>query len=103
MVGFGLIHGLNFFNGQDIVTTIQQVIFAALAGGVYYTIFRKSGFLVVPMIIHWLWDFSLLTQGVSQLNQVAAASSSSLLVLVGIGATWVSYILLIPAVRNFQR
>jgi uncharacterized protein len=102
MVVFGFLHGLNIINGQDIVTTIQQVIFTALAGGVYYTIFRKSGFLVVPMILHGLWDFSLLTQGVSQLNHIAAASSVSPMVLVGLLATWIAYILLIPAARNFN-
>jgi membrane protease YdiL (CAAX protease family) len=102
MVVFGFLHGLNIINGQDIVTTIQQVIFTALAGGVYYTMFRKSGFLVVPMILHGLWDFSLLTQGVSQLNHIAAASSGSMMLLVGMLATWIAYILLIPAARNFN-
>jgi membrane protease YdiL (CAAX protease family) len=103
-VVFGLLHGLNIVNGQAVETTIQQIVFSALFGGVLYTIFRKTGFLVVLMILHALWDFSLLTQGTSQVNQIVAAASgtSSTLLLVATGASWLSYILLIPAVRNFN-
>lgn len=103
-VVFGCLHGLNILNGQAIILTIQQIVLTALTGGVFYAIFRKTGFLVVPMIIHALNDFSLLTQGTSQVNQMAAAASStsSLMQLVAIGATYLSYILLIPAIRNFN-
>ena len=60
---FGLFHGVNFFLGQNIVSTLQQVVFAAFIGAVFYMIFRKSGLLIVPMILHGLWDFSVFTRG----------------------------------------
>ena len=66
MVVFGCLHGLNIINGQALIPTIQQVILAGLTGGVFYTIYRKTGLLVVPMILHALMDFSILTIGTVQ-------------------------------------
>lgn len=60
---FALFHGVNFFLGQNIVSTLQQVAFAFFIGAVFYMIFRKSGLLIVPMILHGLWDFSVFTRG----------------------------------------
>ena len=51
MLVFGCIHGLNIINGQALVSTIQQIIFAGLLGGVLYTIFRKTVFWLYP----WLY------------------------------------------------
>ena len=61
MIVFALFHGINFLVGQNAITTLQQ-IFTGLAGGVFYTIFRKTGLLVVVMVLHGLFDFSLLSQ-----------------------------------------
>jgi uncharacterized protein len=93
MVVFGLFHGINFLLGQPVITTVQQMIFAGLAGGVFYTIFRKTGLLLVAMILHGLFDFSLLSQTMVQYALV------SLLVM---GASYLSYVLLLPAARNFN-
>jgi membrane protease YdiL (CAAX protease family) len=57
---FGLIHAVNGFFGQDLKTTIQQVMFAAIFGIVYYVLRRATGSLVIPMLLHALWDGSLL-------------------------------------------
>lgn len=62
-LSFGLFHGANFFLGQNIVSTLQQVVFATITGAVFYMIFRKSGLLIVPMILHGLWDFSVFVRG----------------------------------------
>jgi membrane protease YdiL (CAAX protease family) len=93
MVVFGCIHGLNVINGQAILPTIQQVVLAGLSGGVFYTIYRKTGLLVVPMIIHALMDFSILTMGAVQ---------SVTFTLVAAFATYLSYVLLIFAALNFN-
>lgn len=93
MVVFGLIHGLNIINGQALVPTIQQVISAGLMGGVFYALYRKTGLLIVPVIIHALWDFSLLTMGTVQI---------AILTLFAVVATYIAYVLLIPAARNFN-
>ena len=34
---FGLLHGVNFFLGQDAVPTLRQVIFAFVLGSVFYS------------------------------------------------------------------
>lgn len=92
-VVFGCIHGVNIINGQAIMTTIQQVVLAGLSGGVFYVLYRKTGLLAVPMVIHALFDFSILTMGTVQ---IATMSLVSLIV------TYLAYILLIPAARNFN-
>lgn len=58
-LSFGLFHGVNFFLGQDLSATIQQVAFASVTGAIFYMIFRKTGLLIIPMILHGLWDFSV--------------------------------------------
>ena len=93
MLVFGCIHGLNIINGQAVLTTVQQIITAGLTGGVYYTIYRKTGLLVVPMILHALFDFSLITMGTVQ---------NATMTLVALVVTWLAFILLIPAARNFN-
>jgi membrane protease YdiL (CAAX protease family) len=57
---FGLIHGANFLNGEDAVTTVRQILSAAFMGAAFYLIRRFSGYLVVPMLIHGFLDFSIL-------------------------------------------
>jgi CAAX protease family protein len=93
MLVFGLFHGINILLGQNIVSTLQQIVLAGLTGGVYYAIFRKTGFLVVVMVLHALFDFSLLSQSMVQYALIG------LLVSV---VTYLSYILLLPAARNFN-
>jgi uncharacterized protein len=93
MLVFGLFHGINFLLGQAASATLQQMILAGLAGGVYYAIFRKTGFLVVTMVLHALFDFSLITQTMVQ---------NALMALLVTGAIYLSYILLLPAARNFN-
>lgn len=58
-LSFGVFHGANFFLGQDLTATVQQIAFATVNGAIFYLIFRKSGLLIVPMILHGLWDFSI--------------------------------------------
>jgi CAAX protease family protein len=96
MLVFGFLHGLNIINGQSLLRTIQQIIFASLTGGVYYAIFRKSGLLAVPMILHALWDFSIFTHGSTNI-----ISMKPIQIFVA-GTVWLSYVLLLFAIRNFN-
>lgn len=104
MIVFGFIHGINFVNGQSLAITIEQMFMAGLLGGVFYTIFRKTGFLIVPMIVHALWDFSLFTQGFNFLGELITTSTGKFnpLQIIGIMAIYSTYLLLIIAVRNFN-
>jgi membrane protease YdiL (CAAX protease family) len=104
MIVFGFIHGINFINGQALGLTLEQMFMAGLLGGVFYTIFRKTGFLVVPMIVHALWDFSLFTQGFNFVGELITTSTGKFnpLQIIGIMAIYSTYLLLILAVRNFN-
>lgn len=104
MIVFGLIHGINFINGQSLELTIQQMFMAGLLGGVFYTIYRKTGYLIVPIIIHALWDFSLFTQGFTFVGELIKTSTGNYnpLQIIGILAIYSTYLLLILAVRNFN-
>ena len=55
---FGLIHALNAFFGQSLGTTVQQIVFAFLAGSVFYVTRRVSGTLILCMLLHAWIDFT---------------------------------------------
>lgn len=65
---FGLLHVPNAFFGQGAKETAQQVVFAFLAGTAYYVTRRISGALVVTMVLHGAWDFSVFIQNHSVEN-----------------------------------
>ncbi|WP_437385948.1 CPBP family intramembrane glutamic endopeptidase [Plantibacter flavus] len=54
---FGAMHLLNA-TGQALGATIQQVVFAFIAGTVFYIVRRVTGTLIWAMVLHGLWDFS---------------------------------------------
>lgn len=54
---FGAMHLLNA-TGQALGATVQQVVFAFIAGTVFYILRRVTGTLVWAMVLHGLWDFS---------------------------------------------
>lgn len=60
---FGLLHGMNYFNGQARRTTISQMFVSALTGMGLYLTLVVSGSLLLPIVLHWLFDLSLLAQG----------------------------------------
>ncbi|MGZ4642110.1 MAG: CPBP family intramembrane glutamic endopeptidase [Blastococcus sp.] len=86
-VVFGLIHGVNAFNGQDLATTWKQVVFTMLVGGYLYVSLRRTGLLLVPMLLHGSWDFGLLTTGKTdasaslKLDASTASSVASIIAL----------------------
>jgi membrane protease YdiL (CAAX protease family) len=67
---FGLLHVPNAFFGQGIPETAQQVVFAFGVGTAYYVTRRISGALVVAMVLHGTWDFSVFIQSHSVDNLV---------------------------------
>jgi uncharacterized protein len=86
---FGLLHGVNVILGQGAVATLRQVIFAFVLGSVFYAMRRISGTIVVPMVIHALWDFGSFshvagkaTAGAAQKVDLTAAGMSMVQTLV---------------------
>lgn len=95
-LSFGLFHGANLFLGQDLTATIQQIVFATINGAVFCMIFRKSGLLIVPMILHGLWDFSVF------LKEATLGSNPELapvFTAIGVIGLYVPMILLLVSLR----
>lgn len=62
-VVFGLLHSINYFNGQDGKTTRLQVLLTSIMGLVFYIALIVSGTLWLPIALHALFDLSLMAQG----------------------------------------
>jgi membrane protease YdiL (CAAX protease family) len=57
-VTFGLGHILNLFTGQDLIETLNQVVFAVAVGFVFTLVFYKSGSLLPGILAHSFIDVS---------------------------------------------
>lgn len=88
---FGLIHALNVFFGQSIGSTVQQIVFAFLAGSVFYVTRRVSGNLIVCMVLHAWIDFTTFS------FSDAATDADSPFVILGF-AQWGAFVLAIVGV-----
>ena len=55
-VTFGLGHIMNLFTGQDLVETLNQVVFAVAVGFVFTFVFYKSGSLLPGILAHSFID-----------------------------------------------
>ena len=60
---FGLLHFMNFFNGQDIKKTTIQVGGTILMGLNFYIILVITGTLWAPIVVHFLYDLSIFALG----------------------------------------
>ena len=69
---FGLLHGVNVILGQGAGPTVRQVIFAFVIGSVFYAIRRITGTLIIPMVIHALWDFGSFSHVAGKATDVVA-------------------------------
>lgn len=56
---FGLMHGANIVLGQGVGTTVGQMALASAFGAVMYVVRRVSGTLILCMVLHGLWDWTL--------------------------------------------
>jgi uncharacterized protein len=69
---FAVMHGLNLINGQDLGTTIKQMVSVIPTAILFYVVRRVTRTLVWSMVVHALVDFSLVVFGGSAatLNQL---------------------------------
>ncbi len=74
---FALMHGLNIISGQDVGTTIKQMLGVIPMAILFYIVRRVTGSLVWSMVVHALVDFSLIVFGgtSSTLNQLDTSGS----------------------------
>lgn len=56
---FGLAHATNLFSEGP--KALAQVLVTAMAGYFFYVIRRRTGGLLVPALVHGLWDFALIS------------------------------------------
>lgn len=57
---FALLHGMNALFGQSVQLTMTQILMAFAAGTAFYISLMTTGTLLVPMLLHALWDFGTL-------------------------------------------
>ena len=78
-LAFGGLHSINLAVGAPLGKVIGQVVFLTFDSTVYYVARRASGTIAVPMTMHALWDFAVLSQAGSD-----AAATTGLVSLVGV-------------------
>lgn len=93
---FGLIHALNAVFGQSIGLTLQQILFAFLAGSVLYVTRRVSGTLVVCMLLHAWIDFTTFA-----FSDAAIDAESPFAALAGL--QWLAFLLALVGVAVVLR
>ncbi len=62
-VAFALLHSINVLLGQGGIATVQQVVVTFVIGSGLYIARRTTGLIVVPMVLHLVWDYSSFTAG----------------------------------------
>ncbi|SEJ52657.1 CPBP family intramembrane glutamic endopeptidase [Demequina mangrovi] len=73
---FGLLHAINVAFGAPVSSTGMQILAAFLAGSTFYISRRVTGALVVPMLMHALWDWGSLTnKAVGETPSIAGLGS----------------------------
>lgn len=60
---FGVMHVINYFNGQTLAKTGVQVAATVIMGIGFYISLVVSGTLWLPIVLHWLYDFTILALG----------------------------------------
>lgn len=91
---FGALHGLNIMFGQSVGDTIRQIVFAFVIGSVLYACRRATGVLLVPIVLHWLWDFTTFMASGGD-GTTSASATASLQGFVAYGAVIVLIVALI--------
>lgn len=88
---FGLLHATNAFFGMGAMALLQVVLAFCIGTGLY-ALRRLSGSLLLPMVVHALWDFSTLAS--DQLH--APTTPAKLVLLIGsyLSSLGVAFVLL---------
>ena len=86
---FGLMHVPNGFFGIGLSASLTQAVFTFLLGSGLYLLRRVSGTILLPMIVHAIWDFSSFS------HQVTSAGVPLLATLFQFLAYFVALVLVI--------
>lgn len=97
---FGVLHGLNFLAGQALGDTLKQMAFAAGFGSVLYLIRRVSGTLIVCIVLHGLWDFSVFLSTGEDVGPATTDASTGIVTILNIVLIVVTIIGLVKLLRG---
>jgi membrane protease YdiL (CAAX protease family) len=73
---FSLMHGANLFSGEPLNVVLPQVGTTFLLGTLLYISRRSTGTLLVAVLAHAIWDFSLMSHGTSKAAVVPGAEAA---------------------------
>lgn len=76
---FGLAHAGNALSGQDLITTAFQVVVTFMLGTVLYVARMVTGTLLVPIVLHGLWDVSAISLVTAEAANSGLAALSNLM------------------------
>ncbi|MCH9815899.1 MAG: CPBP family intramembrane metalloprotease [Actinomycetia bacterium] len=71
---FSLLHAWNILLGQDLGDTVGQLVFTFVVGSGLYAARRCTGYLIVPILLHAAWDWTIFVGA----SEVLADSSETL-------------------------
>ena len=98
-IAFGLFHLPNALAGQALGATLGQVAYAFVMGCALYTSMRLAGSILLPVVMHALWDFSVFASKGVTLG-MAASAASSVLTLLTVGLTLAAAVWAARAARH---
>ena len=90
---FGLAHAGNALSGQDLITTAFQVVVTFMLGTVLYVARMITGTLLVPIVLHGMWDVSAISLVTADTPNTGLAALSNLvqwlMIISAFVAVWV--------------
>ena len=98
-IAFGLFHLPNVLAGQALGATLGQVAYAFVMGCALYTSMRLAGSILLPVVMHALWDFSVFASKGVTLG-MGASAASSVLTLLTVGLTLAAAVWAARAARH---
>lgn len=102
---FGIIHLGNILNGQDFSTTIIQALTAVVAGIFFGIIYYKTKNIWSVILLHAIWDFSLLLSEIIPIksNTVLLSNISLLGIIFSLGMVVAECISMIPFIKDIEK
>jgi membrane protease YdiL (CAAX protease family) len=89
---FGLLHLLNILAGAGVATTVAQVVFAASFGSALYVARRMTRSIVLPVLLHALWDFGAIGVSATGLGTSLTDFDGSVVALGVLGLATIAFL-----------
>lgn len=73
---FGIMHITNLFFGQDLFTTLTQILSASIMGISFGAVYYKTKNIWAVIILHGLWDFAVLFASINAATSCVSITST---------------------------